>query len=115
MIQIGPPPTPVPCPFCGAPVARYHWAPGHAHGPLPLQWAACDACGAFNHNGTFPHGARRWWWRARLHLEPRDAWIGLFWKRDQPWRLDLFFCAVPFLPLHIEIVHYPEQEATADA
>jgi hypothetical protein len=37
----------------------------------------------------------------RLLFEPRDAWIGVFWRR-LPWGgWEAFVCLVPMLPLHI--------------
>jgi hypothetical protein len=37
---------------------------------------------------------------ARLELEPRDAWVGMY--ADQRGDgLHLFFCGVPFVPLHV--------------
>lgn len=37
---------------------------------------------------------------AQLQWEPRDAWVGLFWRRTDI-ALHLYICLVPFVPLHI--------------
>jgi hypothetical protein len=34
-----------------------------------------------------------------LKLEPRDAWVGVFWDR-RPDGLHLYVCPVPFLVFH---------------
>lgn len=35
----------------------------------------------------------------RFFFEPRDAWVGLFW-RTAPGELEVFLCLLPFLPIH---------------
>ena len=41
---------------------------------------------------------RRWF--CRIEWKVQDAWVGVFWKRDYPWTLDVWVCIVPMLPLH---------------
>ena len=41
---------------------------------------------------------RRWF--VKVEWKPQDAWIGVFWKRTYPWRLDAWVCVLPMLPLH---------------
>lgn len=38
----------------------------------------------------------------QIQWEPRDLWVGLFWRRTDV-ALHLYFCLVPLLPLHITI------------
>jgi hypothetical protein len=60
---------------------------------------------------------------AQIQLEPRDLWVGVFWRlhrwksqsegwdigRPQgdrftvPWTLHVYLCVVPILPLHISL------------
>lgn len=35
-------------------------------------------------------------------VEPRDLWIGLYWKR-YPKAIDLYICILPALPLNVYI------------
>jgi hypothetical protein len=42
------------------------------------------------------------WWSWRLYFEPRDCWIGLYWKR-YPQAIDLYICGLPMLPLNLYI------------
>lgn len=38
----------------------------------------------------------------RLEFKPRDAWIGVFWKRARDGRYtDIWICLLPMLPLHL--------------
>jgi hypothetical protein len=46
--------------------------------------------------GRFP-------WRLEIVLEPRDAWVGLFWSIDRSRLLHLYLCVVPFVPVHLTI------------
>lgn len=39
---------------------------------------------------------------AQFQFEPRDLWIGLFWRRTEI-ALHLYICFVPLFPLHITI------------
>lgn len=46
--------------------------------------------------------------RVALLVEPRDAWVGLYWNftsqaYDTGGRLDLYLCLVPFLPLKVSV------------
>lgn len=39
-------------------------------------------------------------------FEPRDLWLGVFWRRYEEWGrhgLEVFICILPMLPLHIDI------------
>ena len=38
------------------------------------------------------------YWTWRFHFEPRDLWIGVYWKR-YPQALEVFLCLLPTLPL----------------
>lgn len=43
--------------------------------------------------------------RAALKLEPRDAWVGLFWDKRRFCGRDsfhIYVCPVPFVVLHVE-------------
>ena len=37
--------------------------------------------------------------KVQFRLEPRDAWVGLFWRRTDI-ALHVYICLVPFIPLH---------------
>ena len=40
-------------------------------------------------------------WFARFEFKKEDAWIGVFWKRDQhKLSLDVWVCILPMVPLH---------------
>lgn len=41
-------------------------------------------------------------WTVSWLFEPRDIWVGLYWKR-YPQALDLFICIVPFLPIEVYV------------
>lgn len=38
--------------------------------------------------------------KVRLEFNPRDLWIGAYWKRSEGGGLDVWVCLVPALPLH---------------
>ena len=40
--------------------------------------------------------------KCQFQFEPRDLWIGLFWRRTEV-SFHLYVCLVPFLPLHVTI------------
>ena len=47
--------------------------------------------------------------KAQFQFEPRDLWIGLFWRinREMPppfYTLHLYVCILPLVPLHITIL-----------
>lgn len=45
--------------------------------------------------------------KAKIELEPHDLWVGLYWdyhKLGLIKQLNLSFCVVPMLPLHITII-----------
>lgn len=44
--------------------------------------------------------------KAQFQWEPRNAWVGLFWRRTNV-TLHLYVCVVPFVPLHITILRRP--------
>lgn len=49
------------------------------------------------------------YWKIRFEFKKEDAWIGIFWKkRNDPnyRRLDVWVCAIPYLPLHFWKVNY---------
>ena len=37
------------------------------------------------------------YWESGLKFEPRDIWVGVYWKR-YPCALELFICFLPMLP-----------------
>lgn len=44
--------------------------------------------------------------KAQIQWEPRDIWIGLFWRtteRERNRYLHLYVCVVPFLPMHVTV------------
>ena len=50
---------------------------------------------------------RRGNWTARLEFEPRDVWVGVFWKRIVAGGEDglaFYVCILPMLPLVFERV-----------
>lgn len=58
--------------------------------------------------------------RMRLEFEPRDLWVGLFWKADKHNRYDglqmfnkwhFYFCVIPMLPLHITVTTWWHSDA----
>jgi hypothetical protein len=40
-----------------------------------------------------------WGWILELQWKPQDFWIGVFWK-NQPYRIDIWICIIPCLPIH---------------
>lgn len=40
--------------------------------------------------------------KAQFQFEPRDVWVGLFWRRTEI-ALHLYICILPLVPLHITI------------
>jgi len=47
--------------------------------------------------------------KAQFQFEPRDLWIGLFWRvnREMPppyYTLHLYLCILPLVPLHITLL-----------
>lgn len=38
-------------------------------------------------------------WFLRIEWKPQDCWVGVFWEQS-PFRLDIWVCVVPMLPLH---------------
>ncbi len=40
--------------------------------------------------------------KVQLQWEPRDLWVGLFWRRTDI-ALHLYVCLVPLVPLHVTI------------
>ena len=39
----------------------------------------------------------------RLQWEPRDLWVGLFWRKSEIcWHI--YICLIPLIPLHISIL-----------
>jgi hypothetical protein len=66
--------------------------------------------------------ARRFHLAMQFQVEPRDLWVGVFWRFDrykatitgwdchhgaisgEPWNLHLYVCLVPCLPLHVYLL-----------
>lgn len=47
--------------------------------------------------------------KAQFQFEPRDIWVGLFWRVNHempsPYcTLHLYLCLVPLIPLHVTIL-----------
>jgi hypothetical protein len=43
------------------------------------------------------------WMKAQFQFEPRDLWIGLFWRSTELcWHF--YLCIVPLLPLHVTVL-----------
>jgi len=42
------------------------------------------------------------WCEVEWLLEPRDMWIGLYWKR-WPRAIEFYVCALPVLPLRVYV------------
>lgn len=40
--------------------------------------------------------------KAQFQFEPRDLWVGLFWRRTELC-LHLYVCLLPTVPLHVTI------------
>ncbi len=38
----------------------------------------------------------------RFHFEPRDIWIGIFWRHTEI-ALHFYICVLPLIPFHITI------------
>jgi hypothetical protein len=55
---------------------------------------------------TLAHVAKalpgHYWLEITFMLEPRDMWIGLYWKR-YPKAIDLYFCVLPCVVLEIYV------------
>lgn len=54
--------------------------------------------------------------QVRLEWEPRDLWLGVFWKTRRYHGakiLDVYLCAVPCLPLVVSVVTEPAHPAMA--
>jgi len=56
-----------------------------------------------------------------LEFVPQDLWVGIFW-RQRPnfpmlrWaRLDIWFCVVPTLPIHLVYYRRPNEQAKKGA
>lgn len=53
--------------------------------------------------------ANRPFLKAQFQFEPRDLWLGAFWRvnRQMPppfYTLHLYLCLIPMFPLHITIL-----------
>ena len=44
--------------------------------------------------------------KVQLQFEPRDLWIGAFWRRTEI-AVHLYICVLPTVPLHITILTVP--------
>lgn len=40
--------------------------------------------------------------QSKLKFEPRDMWVGLYWKR-YGMAIDLYFCLIPCVPFNVYI------------
>jgi len=48
--------------------------------------------------------------KVQFQLEPKDLWIGLFWRRTEI-ALHLYICILPIVPLHITIARSVKEES----
>jgi len=51
----------------------------------------------------------RWNCQAQLQWEPRDVWVGLFWRTNHEigmtwYTLHLYVCIIPLVPLHVTLL-----------
>ncbi|MHC4864613.1 MAG: hypothetical protein ACYTEX_11040 [Planctomycetota bacterium] len=46
--------------------------------------------------------------KAQIQWEPRDMWVGLFWRKTEI-AIHLYICLVPLLPLHVTIARKSEE------
>ncbi len=51
----------------------------------------------------------RGWIKAQFQFEPRDLWIGLFWRVNRhpnplPRFLHIYLCVIPLVPFHMTIM-----------
>lgn len=44
----------------------------------------------------------RWLWQIEALFEPRDIWVGVYWKR-YPKALEFYLCVLPLLPIRIYV------------
>jgi hypothetical protein len=42
------------------------------------------------------------WWELSLKWEPRDCWVGVYWKR-YPAALEMYVCIVPLVPVYLYV------------
>ena len=61
-----------------------------------------------NIRGLWP-GIRCYYVNTEFKFEPRDMWIGVYWKRF-PSAIDLFICILPCLPINIYIQWFKESK-----
>jgi len=45
--------------------------------------------------------------KVRIEFEPRDLWVGAYWKHKRLGmlrKLDIYICVLPVLPIHLTYV-----------
>lgn len=42
------------------------------------------------------------YWEWQVSFEPRDIWVGVFWKRF-PKALEFYLCVLPMIPLRVYV------------
>ena len=48
---------------------------------------------------------RRIWIEAEIRFEPRDIWVGVYWKAF-PSAVEFYVCLVPMLPIYLYAQRY---------
>jgi hypothetical protein len=43
-----------------------------------------------------------WCWQLLTKFEPRDIWVGAYWKR-YPCALEVYICVLPLLPIRVYV------------
>jgi hypothetical protein len=52
----------------------------------------------------FKRVGRRFVVQINLQFEPRDIWVGAFWRVSDAGLFHLYLCLLPLLPLHLTVM-----------